>query len=104
MQAKGLTPTDVITAINAQNLTLPSGTAKIGDIQYKVKMNNSPSVLDSLNNIPIKVENGVVTVEIVELDTTLSDPRMEFMVEFQGERLGYRTEPNDDERRVPSAR
>src|SRR5467141_2378075 len=61
LQAKGLSARDVNNAINAQNLTLPSGTAKIGDIQYKVRMNNSPSLLDSLNNIPIKVENGVVT-------------------------------------------
>src|SRR4051812_45696094 len=61
LQARGLSPRDINNAINAQNLVLPSGTAKIGDIQYRVKMNNSPSVLDSLNNIPIKVENGVVT-------------------------------------------
>jgi CzcA family heavy metal efflux pump len=61
LQAKGLSARDVNNAINAQNLTLPSGTAKIGDIQYKVKMNNSPDALDTLNNVPIKVENGVVT-------------------------------------------
>ncbi|MGC3956493.1 MAG: efflux RND transporter permease subunit [Verrucomicrobiota bacterium] len=61
LQAKGLSARDVNNAINAQNLTLPSGTAKIGDIQYKVKMNNTPNALDALNNIPIKVDNGVVT-------------------------------------------
>ena len=61
LQAKGLSARDVNDAINTQNLTLPSGTAKIGDIQYKVKMNNSPDALDTLNNIPIKVRNGVVT-------------------------------------------
>jgi CzcA family heavy metal efflux pump len=61
LQAKGLSPRDVNDAINAQNLTLPSGTAKIGDTQYKVKMNNSPDVLNALNNLPIKSENGVVT-------------------------------------------
>jgi CzcA family heavy metal efflux pump len=61
LQAKGLSARDVNNAINAQNLTLPSGTAKIGDIQYKVKMNNTPVALDALNSIPIKVDNGVVT-------------------------------------------
>jgi CzcA family heavy metal efflux pump len=61
LQARSLSARDVNNAINAQNLTLPSGTAKIGDVQYKVKMNNSPDVLDALNNIPIKVENGIVT-------------------------------------------
>ena len=61
LQAKGLSPRDVNDALNAQNLTLPSGTAKIGDMQYKVKMNNSPDLLAALNGIPIKVENGIVT-------------------------------------------
>src|SRR5258706_11641922 len=61
LQGKGLSARDVNDALNAQNLTLPSGTAKIGDTQYKVKMNNSPDLLDALNNLPIKVENGVVT-------------------------------------------
>src|SRR5213592_2477747 len=61
LQAKGLSARDVNNAINAQNLTLPSGTAKIGDTEYRVKMNNSPDMLDALNNVPIKVENGVVT-------------------------------------------
>ena len=42
-------------AVNAQNLTLPSGTAKIGDTQYTVRTNATPSTIDDLNNIPIKV-------------------------------------------------
>ena len=45
-------------AVNAQNLTLPSGTAKIGDTQYVVRTNATPSTIDDLNNIPIKVVNG----------------------------------------------
>src|SRR6266446_1321044 len=56
--AKGLTPSDVVNAVNAQNLTLPSGTAKIGDTQYTVRTNATPSTIDDLNNIPIKVVNG----------------------------------------------
>jgi multidrug efflux pump subunit AcrB len=61
LQAKGLTPVDVVNAINAQNLILPSGTAKIGDLQYQVQMNGSPSRLAELNNLPIKTENGITT-------------------------------------------
>jgi len=61
LQAKGLSARDVNDAINAQNLTLPSGTAKIGETQYAVRMNNSPRVLDTLNDVPIKIEQGVVT-------------------------------------------
>src|SRR6476619_325514 len=56
--AKGLTPLDVVNAVNAQNLTLPSGTAKIGDKQYVVRTNATPASIDDLNNIPIKVVNG----------------------------------------------
>ncbi|MGH9566464.1 MAG: efflux RND transporter permease subunit, partial [Candidatus Angelobacter sp.] len=49
LQAKGLTPVDVVNAISAQNLILPSGTAKIGDLQYQVEMNGSPDRLAELN-------------------------------------------------------
>jgi multidrug efflux pump subunit AcrB len=58
LQAKGLTPTDVVNAINAQNLTLPSGLAKIGDRQYTVRTNAMPTTIEALNNIPIKFVNG----------------------------------------------
>src|ERR1700731_3740730 len=56
--AKGLTPLDVVNAVNAQNLTLPSGTAKIDDKQYTIRTNATPASIDDLNNIPIKVLNG----------------------------------------------
>jgi multidrug efflux pump subunit AcrB len=58
LQAKGLTPTDVVNAINAENLTLPSGLAKIGDKQYTVRTNAMPTTIDALNNIPVKFVNG----------------------------------------------
>ena len=56
--AKGLTPLDVVNAVNAQNLTLPSGTAKIGGTQYVVRTNATPATIDELNNIPVKVVSG----------------------------------------------
>src|SRR5215469_10666649 len=56
--AKGLTPLDVVNAVNVQNLTLPSGTAKIGDTQYTLRTNALPPSIDDLNNIPVKFENG----------------------------------------------
>jgi multidrug efflux pump subunit AcrB len=58
LQAKGLTPIDVVNAVNAQNLTLPSGTAKIGDTQYTVRTNATPVTIEDLNNIPVKFVNG----------------------------------------------
>jgi multidrug efflux pump subunit AcrB len=56
--AKGLTPLDVVNAVNTQNLTLPAGTAKIGTTQYAVLTNATPSSIADLNDIPIKVVNG----------------------------------------------
>jgi multidrug efflux pump subunit AcrB len=56
--ARGLTPLDVVNAVNAQNLTLPSGTAKIGDTQYAVLTNATPASINDLNNIPIRAVNG----------------------------------------------
>ena len=58
LQAKGLTPNDVVNAVNAQAFTVPSGTAKLGDKQYTVRTNALPSTIDDLNNIPIKFLNG----------------------------------------------
>ena len=56
--ARGLTPLDVVNAVNTQNLTLPSGTAKIGDTQYTVRTNATPPSIEDLNNIPVRVANG----------------------------------------------
>jgi multidrug efflux pump subunit AcrB len=58
LQAKGLTPADVVNAVNAQNLTLPSGLAKMGDTQYTVRTNAMPVTIADLNNIPIRYSNG----------------------------------------------
>ncbi len=56
--AKGLSPVDVSNALANQNLILPAGDAKIGAIDYTVRLNSSPRVLDELNDLPIKVVNG----------------------------------------------
>jgi multidrug efflux pump subunit AcrB len=58
LQAMGLTPTDIVNAVNAQNLTLPSGLAKVGDTQYTVLSNAMPRTIDDLNDIPVKFANG----------------------------------------------
>src|ERR1700748_262220 len=56
--SRGLTPLDVVNAVNTQTLTLPSGTAKIGDTQFVVQTNAMPQTIDALNAIPIKYSNG----------------------------------------------
>ena len=61
MQAKGLSPVDVVNAVSAQNLILPSGTAKIGPLEYQVEMNGSTQTINELNNLPVKTVNGATT-------------------------------------------
>jgi multidrug efflux pump subunit AcrB len=56
--SRGLTPLDIVNAVNTQNLTLPSGTAKIGDTQYTVRTNATPASIDDLNMMPVKFANG----------------------------------------------
>jgi len=60
LQARGLTPFDVVNAVNAQNLTLPAGTAKISETEYQVGMNSSPRTIAELNAIPIKTVGSTV--------------------------------------------
>jgi multidrug efflux pump subunit AcrB len=56
--SRGLTPLDIVNAVNTQNLTLPSGTAKIGDTQYTVRTNATPASISDLNMMPVKFANG----------------------------------------------
>jgi CzcA family heavy metal efflux pump len=58
LQSKGVSPLDVVNTINAQNLILPSGTAKIGSFEYEVEMNGSPRTPAELNDLPVKTVNG----------------------------------------------
>jgi CzcA family heavy metal efflux pump len=61
MQARGLTPADVVNAVNTQNLILPSGTAKFGATEYSVRMNGSPDAIAGLNDLPVRTVNGATT-------------------------------------------
>jgi multidrug efflux pump subunit AcrB len=58
LAAHGLTPMDVTNAVTAQNVTVPSGLVKFGPQQYVVRTNATPTLLDTLNNAPVKIVNG----------------------------------------------
>ena len=58
LQGYGLTPLDVTNAFAQQNLTVPSGLAKIGEGQYPIRLNSAPEAIESLNKLPVKVVNG----------------------------------------------
>jgi multidrug efflux pump subunit AcrB len=60
LQAKGLSPADVVNAISAQNLIAPSGTMKVGAYEYAIETNSAPSVVADLNDLPIREVNGAV--------------------------------------------
>ena len=60
MYAKHLSATDVANAISQQNLILPAGTARMGDLEYVVKMNSSPGEVSALNDLPVRAANGSV--------------------------------------------
>ncbi len=60
LQAKGLSPVDVVNAVSAQNLIVPSGTMKIDRFEYAIETNSAPDVVNELNNLPIRAVNGAV--------------------------------------------
>ena len=60
LQSKGLSPSDVVNTIGAQNLILPSGTIKIGPFEYQVDTNSAPAEVEELNNLPIRQVNGAM--------------------------------------------
>ena len=71
MQARNVAPTDVLNAVNAQNLILPSGTVKLGKSELDVRTNTSPRTVAELNNLPIK-QVGNTTIYLRDV-ATVSD-------------------------------
>jgi len=60
LQARGMSPADVVTAITNQNVIAPAGTVKFDKFEYQVETNSAPSLIEGLNNMPIKAVNGTV--------------------------------------------
>ncbi|HWZ12269.1 MAG TPA: efflux RND transporter permease subunit, partial [Acidobacteriaceae bacterium] len=60
MQSKGVSPGDILNAMNAQNVVTPSGTAKIGVDEYDIRTNAAPRSIDELSMMPIKQVNGAI--------------------------------------------
>lgn len=61
LQARGLSPSDVVNAVNTQNLILPSGTTKIGEAEYAVRLNASPDSIAGLNDLPVRTSGTQTT-------------------------------------------
>ncbi len=58
LAAKGLSPNDILTAIQASNLIIPAGTARMGETEFNVALNSSPDNVKLFEQIPLKVVNG----------------------------------------------
>ncbi len=58
LRAHGLQPLDIVNAVNAQNLVLPTGTVKLGPLEYNLEMNGTPSTIAGLNDLPVKTGGG----------------------------------------------
>src|SRR6201997_5076456 len=58
LQSYGLSPNDIVNAVNAQNIILPTGTIKMGPLEYNVEMNGTPGTIPELNELPVKTVNG----------------------------------------------
>ena len=86
LQARGITPADVVNAVNAENLIVPSGTAKIGQFEYQVGLNSSPLTIAELNTLPIKtVNNATIYLRDVGNVFSGSTPQTN-VVRFNGSR------------------
>jgi multidrug efflux pump subunit AcrB len=68
LQAEGLSPAEVLTAVGNENIVEPGGTAKIGSAEYDVRFNSTPSTLAGLGNLPLKQVNGA-TVYLKDVAT-----------------------------------
>ena len=60
LQAYGLSPADVVNAVSAQNLIVPSGTMKMDRFEYAIETNSAPSIVEQLNDLPIRTVNGAM--------------------------------------------
>jgi len=59
MQARGISTHEVVNSVNMQSVLLPAGDVKIGDFDYNVYTNSMIKIVDQMNDIPIKMVNGV---------------------------------------------
>ena len=87
MQARNVSPTDVLNAVNAQNLILPSGTVKLGKSELDVRTNTSPRTVAELNDLPIK-QVGNTTIYLRDLATVSNGFQVQTNVVRQDGRRG----------------
>jgi multidrug efflux pump subunit AcrB len=60
LQARGLVPADVVNAVNVQNVIAPAGTMKVDRFEYQIETNSAPTIVEQLNQLPIRQVNGAI--------------------------------------------
>jgi multidrug efflux pump subunit AcrB len=91
LQARGLSPNDVVTAIGSQNLILPAGTIKIGKLENDVDLNASPQTVEELNDLPVKTV-GTSTIYVRDVAHVRDGyPPQTNMVHVDGQRAALMT-------------
>jgi len=89
LQAKGMSPSNVVEALQQSNIILPAGTARIGGYEYSISMNSSPDTVADFNKIPIRVVNGaIVTIgDVAKVSDSFADQTN--IVRVNGKRSSY---------------
>ena len=91
LQAYGLSASDVVSAVNAENIILPAGDVKMGNIDYEVETNSAPTSIAALNNLPVKTLNGA-TVYIHDIGNVRDGfPPQTNVVRVDGQRASLLT-------------
>ena len=89
LTAKGLSPADIVAALQASNLILPAGTARIGKFEFNVTMNSSPSSVDMFKQIPVKIVGGrpILLGDVARISDSFADQLN--VVRINGHRAAY---------------
>src|SRR5271170_6208103 len=89
LAGKGLSPADVVNALQAANIILPAGTARIGLFEYNIAMNSSPLIVSDFEKIPIKIVGGrpVLIGDVAKVADSFADQAN--VVRVDGRRASY---------------
>lgn len=91
MAAKGVSPSDVVAALQSSNVIVPAGVARIGEREYNVAINSSPPNVAQFSNLPLAVRNGIVVTlgDVAKVGDSFANQTN--MVHVNGERATYVT-------------
>ncbi len=91
MAAKGISPNDVVAALQTSNVIVPAGVARMGEREYNVTINSSPSAVDQFANLPLVVRNGIMVTmgDVAKVGDSFANQTN--MVHVNGERASYVT-------------